>query len=91
MGCMQIISILKLYYEKQQMNLVWKSLDCFQKQTKDEDKRPDRWAVLVNTRDKAGDHPAYGMSGDWKITPNCQIESRTNKPYYEVKDLNSAS
>lgn len=34
-------------------NLPRKSLDRFQKQTKDEDKRPDRRAALVNTRDKS--------------------------------------
>lgn len=53
MGRLQITSSQKLHYEKrQQERLLWKCLDWFQEQTKDEDKRPDRRAVLVNTRDK---------------------------------------
>lgn len=53
MGSLQIISSQKLHYEKrQQERLLWKCLDWFQKQTKDEDKKPNRRAVLVNTRGK---------------------------------------
>lgn len=44
------------------------------------DKSPDRRAVLANT----GTHPIYETSSDWKITCNCQIELRTNKPSYEA-------
>ncbi len=60
-------------------------------QTKDEEKRPGRRAFWETLRTKAGAHPADGTSGDWKIAPNCQIESGANKPYYKVKDLDSSS
>lgn len=39
-------------WEATAVNLLWRSLDSFQEQTKDEDKRPDGRAVLVNARDK---------------------------------------
>lgn len=53
-GRLQIISSQESHYGGATAeNLPQKSVDWFQKQTKDEDKRPDRRAVLVNTRDKS--------------------------------------